>query len=263
MIEPEQNVKSKGGHPQSSVWEHFIKAPLSTAGHFAAECLYCEKKWVRGRPQELQVHLAKDCLNQKQETIDQCLLKVFVCYGTPFAVVENPFFVDLIKKLQPNYKLPSHEKLAGIMLSHAVIRIENQVKSILKRATNLTLGLDGWTNPAVVTDNAANCALARNIISEKYPFIINTRCIAHCVNLITKDILDEHKDIIKENIVKTIISRGFFHDINSVLKVLKPLKKTILSVEASNTTFADCFIALIRLASTINKIPVERGLADF
>lgn len=48
-----------------------------------------------------------------------------------------------------------------------------------------------------------------------------------------------------------------------VLKVLEPLKKTILSVEASNTTFADCFIALIRLASTINKIPIERGLASF
>ncbi|PKK63540.1 hypothetical protein RhiirC2_788750 [Rhizophagus irregularis] len=31
------------------------------------------------------------------------------------------------------------------MLSHAVVRIENQVKSILERATNLTLGLDGWT----------------------------------------------------------------------------------------------------------------------
>ncbi|PKK55581.1 hypothetical protein RhiirC2_802015, partial [Rhizophagus irregularis] len=175
-----------------------------------------------------------------------------------------------------------------------------------------------------VTNNAANCALARSIISKKYPFIVNTRCIAHCVNLITKDILehdflkkvlkscneivkffnkshqgkallvkcaknfniedgglktwvemrwttifdaadsvlhlklvlekiaDEHKDIVKENIVKTITSCGFFHDINSVLKVLKPLKKTILSIEASNTTFADCFIALIRLASTIN-----------
>ena len=42
---------------------------------------------------------------------------------------------------------------------------------------------------AIVTDNASNCALARSIISEKYPFIFNNRCIAHCVNLITKDIL--------------------------------------------------------------------------
>ncbi|GBC13351.2 ribonuclease H-like domain-containing protein [Rhizophagus irregularis DAOM 181602=DAOM 197198] len=366
--------------PQDSVWEHFIKTPLLTAGHFTAECLYCEKKWTRGRPQELQVYLAKDCLNvdektrreyiqkilqlyndddtednkrfrieqlnitdfwdvdqnsveplskQKQEAIDQCLLKAFVCCSTPFAVVENPFFVDLIRKLQPGYKLPSREKLAGIMFSHAVVRIEDQVNSILGKAMNLTLGLDGWTNPsghsiynfiimthdrrkflyrlqdfsiikhtaqnlaseiedvlqkigpdkfaAVITDNAANCALARSIISEKYPFIVNTRCIAHCVNLITKDVLDsvlhlklalekvadDHKDVVKVNIVKIITSRGFFHDVNVVLKVLELLKKTILSVEASNTTFADCFIALIRLASTIKKIPVERGLVNF
>ncbi|CAB4401245.1 unnamed protein product [Rhizophagus irregularis] len=68
---------------------------------------------------------------------------------------------------------------------------------------------------------------------------------------------------IKVNIVKIITSRGFFHDVNVVLKVLELLKKTILSVEASNTTFADCFIVLIRLASTIKKIPVERGLVNF
>ncbi|CAB5184910.1 unnamed protein product [Rhizophagus irregularis] len=81
MIEPEQNVKSKGGHPQSSVWEHFIKAPLSTAGHFAAECLYCEKKWVRGRPQELQVHLAKDCLNVNDEIKREYIQKILQLYN--------------------------------------------------------------------------------------------------------------------------------------------------------------------------------------
>jgi hypothetical protein len=43
---------------------------------------------------------------------------------------------------------------------------------------------------AVVTDNASNCAAARNIICEKYPFIFNNRCIAHCINLITKNILN-------------------------------------------------------------------------
>ena len=70
--------------------------------------------------------------------------------------------------------------------------------------------------------------------------------------------MDEHGDIIKENVVKSITARGFFHDVNLVLKVLEPLKKTILSVEASNTTYADCFISLVHLAGTINKIPNEQ-----
>ncbi|CAB4480722.1 unnamed protein product [Rhizophagus irregularis] len=45
--------------------------------------------------------------------------------------------------------------------------------------------------------------------------------------------------------------------------LLDPLKKTVLSVEASNTNYADCFIALIRLANAIKQIPVERDLVGF
>lgn len=42
---------------------------------------------------------------------------------------------------------------------------------------------------AVVSDNASAIAAARRKISEIYPHIINIRCIAHFVNLISKDIL--------------------------------------------------------------------------
>ena len=42
---------------------------------------------------------------------------------------------------------------------------------------------------AVVTNNASAISNARKHISEKYPHILNIRCIAHFVNLITKDIL--------------------------------------------------------------------------
>lgn len=42
---------------------------------------------------------------------------------------------------------------------------------------------------ALVTDNAANVRLARDIITKEYPHILNLRCIAHFINLITKSIL--------------------------------------------------------------------------
>jgi hypothetical protein len=45
--------------------------------------------------------------------------------------------------------------------------------------------------------------------------------------------------------------------------VLEPLKKLILSVEASDTNYADCFIALIHLANAIKQIPIERGIISF
>jgi hypothetical protein len=42
---------------------------------------------------------------------------------------------------------------------------------------------------AIYSDNAFNVKLARNIIVKKYPNIINMRCISHCLNLITCDIM--------------------------------------------------------------------------
>jgi len=40
---------------------------------------------------------------------------------------------------------------------------------------------------AIVTDAGSNINLARQIITQKFPHILNIRCIAHCLNLITKD----------------------------------------------------------------------------
>ena len=42
---------------------------------------------------------------------------------------------------------------------------------------------------AIVSDNASNVASARQIITENHPSIINIRCIAHCINLISSDIV--------------------------------------------------------------------------
>lgn len=42
---------------------------------------------------------------------------------------------------------------------------------------------------AIVSNNAANISAARKAISLKYPNIMNLRCIAHCFNLISQDII--------------------------------------------------------------------------
>ena len=42
---------------------------------------------------------------------------------------------------------------------------------------------------AIISDNAANVAGARRIISQNHPSILNLRCIAHCINLISSDIV--------------------------------------------------------------------------
>jgi Protein of unknown function (DUF 659) len=42
---------------------------------------------------------------------------------------------------------------------------------------------------AVVSDNGSNVTLARKIIHEKHKTIFNISCMAHCLNLISNDII--------------------------------------------------------------------------
>ena len=51
---------------------------------------------------------------------------------------------------------------------------------------------------AIISDNAANVVGAYQIISQNYPSILNIRCIAHCINLISSD-------IVKINQVKILV----------------------------------------------------------
>jgi Protein of unknown function (DUF 659) len=47
------------------------------------------------------------------------------------------------------------------------------------------IGVDKFV--AIISDNAANVAGAHQIISQNHPSILNIRCIAHCINLISSD----------------------------------------------------------------------------
>jgi hypothetical protein len=67
-------------------------------------------------------------------------------------------------------------------ISHTSENLEKEIDKVLS-----TIGPKKFS--AVVTDNASAIANARKHISEKYPHILNIRCVAHYVNLITKDIL--------------------------------------------------------------------------
>ena len=67
-------------------------------------------------------------------------------------------------------------------VNHTAKVLEEKIDSIL-----LEIGPNKFAS--VISDNASAIANAQKHISEKYPFILNIRCIAHYINLITKDIL--------------------------------------------------------------------------
>lgn len=207
--------------------------------------------------------------------------------------------------------------------SHTAEFLANQIELVINR-----IGSKKFS--AIISDNAANIALARRLICSKYKNIMNIRCIAHCYNLISKDILqhtfaermiqranrivqffkkshkaaailkekveqyeisggglktyvetrwitvhecvssivrlkncleeirDYHSEIITTPAILTILhSRGFFNDMQHLSKILLPIKNAILAVESANSTLADAYINLIKIAVIIQNLPTD------
>jgi Protein of unknown function (DUF 659) len=71
---------------------------------------------------------------------------------------------------------------------------------------------------AVVSDNRANVRKAREIIQTKYPCIKNIRCISHCINLISCDIVQHsfaNKILKKVNILASFFRNNAMAGRNS------------------------------------------------
>lgn len=73
--------------------------------------------------------------------LDRSILRVFVMCGIPFKVVENPYFINMIKNLRSNYRLPSRERLSTNLLNEESVRVEIKINNSLEKAKNLTLGM--------------------------------------------------------------------------------------------------------------------------
>uniref|UniRef100_U9TDT5 DUF659 domain-containing protein n=1 Tax=Rhizophagus irregularis (strain DAOM 181602 / DAOM 197198 / MUCL 43194) TaxID=747089 RepID=U9TDT5_RHIID len=190
--------KHAGGRPPNPVWEYFEKEPLPSAGYFSDD----KSKITKSR----------------KKRINQAWVKAFVGCGIPFSAIENPFFIDAIKSFWPAYNPPSCNHLSRILLNYKVL-MDSQVLKNLSAVSHMAdlikseileiiekIGSEKFV--AIVLDNASAVAATRQRISDTYPHIMNIHCIAHFVNLISKDIL-EH--IFPKHILKwcNILSRFF------------------------------------------------------
>ncbi|CAG8533566.1 13590_t:CDS:2, partial [Cetraspora pellucida] len=70
-------------------------------------------------------------------------------------------------------------------------------------------------------------------------------------------IQENHSEIISPVVLTILRSRGFFTDLQYLSDVLFPIKEAILAVEANRSTFADCYINLVKIAVTIQNLPID------
>jgi hypothetical protein len=73
--------------------------------------------------------------------IDRSVLKAFVMCGISFRIIENPYFINVLKNLKLNYNPPSRERLSTNLLSEECIRVEIKINNVLEKSKNLTLGM--------------------------------------------------------------------------------------------------------------------------
>ncbi|CAG8676476.1 4577_t:CDS:2, partial [Dentiscutata heterogama] len=151
--EKDARLKHPGGRPPDPVWDHFFATPLKSSGYFAAKCKYCSTQFNRGCPNQLEIILQKNKINindywknenqilagSKKEAVDRAIIKAFAMCGLPFSIIENPWFIDILKSLRSSYTLPTPEYLANILLNKEVIKVNWEIDEYLKTTNNLTL----------------------------------------------------------------------------------------------------------------------------
>src|SRR6266542_1734590 len=69
--------------------------------------------------------------------------------------------------------------------------VSHTAKLLFDKIENVLLKISPEKFAEIVSNNASAIAAARRKINEKYPSILNIRCVLHYVNLISQDILSK------------------------------------------------------------------------
>ena len=145
-----------------------------------------------------------------------------------------------------NIENVSSESITGEFLANQIEKIINIIGS------NKFAGL--------VTDGASNCKMARKLIKEKYPRIITMWCIAHHINLISKDICKHQFAITTISKCQTLVlfflrsyqgMNALRESINN-LKIKGGIIKT--STKTRWSTMYNCYKSILRLRSAFEDI---------
>ena len=76
-----------------------------------------------------------------KNNIDRSITMAFVMCGLPFSIIENPWFVDALKSLRPNYNSLTREYLVSLLLNNEAVRVNYEIEIALKNSKNLTLDM--------------------------------------------------------------------------------------------------------------------------
>lgn len=76
----------------------------------------------------------------QEKNITRALVKAFALCGIPWHIIENPFFVDALKQLNPAYNPPSREVFVNRHFETELVKVNKKMHDELQHENNLTLG---------------------------------------------------------------------------------------------------------------------------
>lgn len=76
----------------------------------------------------------------RSDELDRVITKAFIMANIPFSVIENPWFVNMIKTLEPGYDAPSRRVLSGSLLEAELSRTNLRINNELEKESNFTIG---------------------------------------------------------------------------------------------------------------------------
>ncbi|PKK59198.1 hypothetical protein RhiirC2_857463 [Rhizophagus irregularis] len=143
-VEPDNDIEiKKGGRPRAVIWNFFIEGKASAMErHILLDCkkvktevreaIRCiiesrNKSQMSRNTDDDQKTLEEyyDALplsEEKRIKIELSLIRLFVCCGLSWRLVEHPYFVEFIKELRSAYNLPNRKTLSGTLLDNEILR---------------------------------------------------------------------------------------------------------------------------------------------
>ncbi|XP_049300633.1 E3 SUMO-protein ligase ZBED1-like [Anopheles funestus] len=107
---------------------------------------------------------SKPMSSESKKKIDSLLLLMICKEYHPFSIVENEYFGDFVKALNPKYELPTRKSISNAALPALYNETLEVVKSKLLIASTVSLTADCWTS--INNDNF--CAVTAHFINNKY-----------------------------------------------------------------------------------------------
>lgn len=88
--------------------------------------------------------------------MDRMLAYFFFGCNIPFNMVESPWFIQFIEKLNPDYSPPNRRYLADVLVDVVYQDLQNEKRKMLDGSESVLL-VDGWKNLVANTNNVVFC----------------------------------------------------------------------------------------------------------